>query len=812
MDDLDNADPSPASYASTPEGEPEPTILSGPPAETDATAATFTFTSDQAGATFECALDGATTFTPCPSPVTFTDVPYGAHELLVRAVSPLGTQVDLTPAEYAWASGDLTPPVVTILAGPAATTLDTTATFTFSADDPEAQFQCSLDGLPLAFCASPATYTGLLGGAHTFEVVATKPNLLVEGVPAVWEWTVQDLTPPETAIVSGPPALTALGAPAAFLFSSNKPDAGFECSLNGGPFTACAAPPENTTSFNAPAGPHTLLVRAVDPSLNADATPATYAWTVVAPPATTITGPASPSLSAEATFTFFDQAGSTYACSLDGAPFAPCASPHTLTGLPDGAHTFYAQATNALGAVETPPASYGWTIADMTAPETTLDLTPPATTTSTSATFAFSSNEPGATFECALDGAAFAPCAPPHTIAGLSIAPHSFAVRAVDAAGNADPTPASYAWTVEAPAPPNTLVGVTVTVQLPLPGGATTATVTFAAVTADGLTTLEALTTAPPLPDGYLQAGAVYYDLSTTAAYNGPVTVCLTYAPGSIAEPARLLHYTGGAWADVTTTHDPLAGLICGGPGSLSPFAIATATAAVVPETTITSGPPAFTASPSADFAFSSNDPAATFECALDDPLDWGSCPATTTFTGLTVGAHNLLVRARNAAGLADATPAGYAWTVTPTPDTFIDSAPAAATESTDATFTFSSDQPGVTFECAFIAPEGEALFLPCASPQTYAGLAFGEYTFLVRATDADGNADPTPAEHEWAIGDIPAPVTITSGPDASTESTSPTNLITAAMSAGGRRSDCNCRARRVSKASTQRALSSWRR
>jgi hypothetical protein len=104
VDEMGNADPTPDIYFWSTEGEPDTTILTGPAAEVDSTEATFTFSSDQADATFECALDGATVFTPCASPLTLTGVPYGEHELLVRAVSASGTELDLTPAEYSWVS------------------------------------------------------------------------------------------------------------------------------------------------------------------------------------------------------------------------------------------------------------------------------------------------------------------------------------------------------------------------------------------------------------------------------------------------------------------------------------------------------------------------------------------------------------------------------------------------------------------------------------------------------------------------------------------------------------------------------------
>ena len=47
------------------------------------------------------------------------------------------------------------------------------ATATFSADDPAARFQCSIDGAAFAGCSSPATFAGLAPGSHTIDVRAT---------------------------------------------------------------------------------------------------------------------------------------------------------------------------------------------------------------------------------------------------------------------------------------------------------------------------------------------------------------------------------------------------------------------------------------------------------------------------------------------------------------------------------------------------------------------------------------------------------------------------------------------------------------
>ena len=60
----------------------------------------------------------------------------------------------------------------------------------------------------------------------------------------------------------------------------------------------------------------------------------------------------------------------------------------------------------------------------------------------------FSSSEPGSKFECSLDGAMFAACAAPATYGELADGAHAFAVRAIDAAGNTDASPARASWVV----------------------------------------------------------------------------------------------------------------------------------------------------------------------------------------------------------------------------------------------------------------------------------------------------------------------------------------------------------------------------
>jgi DNA-binding beta-propeller fold protein YncE len=55
------------------------------------------------------------------------------------------------------------------------------------------------------------------------------------------------------------------------------------------------------------------------------------------------------------------------------------------------------------------------------------------------------------TFDCSLDGAAFAACTSPRLLSLLANGSHTFRVRAKDTAGNIDPTPATTTWTVAVP-------------------------------------------------------------------------------------------------------------------------------------------------------------------------------------------------------------------------------------------------------------------------------------------------------------------------------------------------------------------------
>ena len=85
---------------------------------------------------------------------------------------------------------------------------------------------------------------------------------------------------------------------------------------------------------------------------------------------------------------------------------------------------------------------------DTTPPQTKLLKGPPKKTTKTTAKFKFRSNEAGSSFQCKLDKGKFKKCRSPKTYKKLKPGRHVFKVRAIDKAGNVDPTPAKRKFTV----------------------------------------------------------------------------------------------------------------------------------------------------------------------------------------------------------------------------------------------------------------------------------------------------------------------------------------------------------------------------
>lgn len=370
---------------------------------------------------------------------------------------------------------DDTPPAMSSLTGPTSQ-VNGPATFTFSASaDPTFRlFECRLvtGGEALLrdwqTCSSgrqedPAPAGS--EGTYKFYVRAVDHSNNTSPSSAV-TWTADKLAP-ETTITAGPAGAVA-STSATFGFSGSTDVVGYTCTLDG--VAASCQSPKSYAGLGQ--GPHTFAVQALDDAGNRDGSPDTRTWTVDTVPAeTTITdGPAhgSTSPSQTATFSFSSPASDVgaYSCRLDDQAInTQCVSPMTYNGLGDGQHTFRVWARDQLGNTDTSPELRTWTV-DTTAPETTIASGPDEGSTSASqtASFSFTGTE-SATFECQLDGSVWADCVSPRSLSGLAEGEHTFAVRARDAVGNIDGSPATRTWTVDladpvaVPPPPTTTTG-----------------------------------------------------------------------------------------------------------------------------------------------------------------------------------------------------------------------------------------------------------------------------------------------------------------------------------------------------------------
>ncbi len=119
------------------------------------------------------------------------------------------------------------------------------------------------------------TTAALSDGSHTVRATATDTAGNTSADSNTNTFTV-DTTAPDTTIDTHPTDPSNDTTPT-FTFSSPDLTATFECSIDGGAFSACTSP--NTLAALAD-GPHTFAVRAIDLLGNVDPSPASYTWTI----------------------------------------------------------------------------------------------------------------------------------------------------------------------------------------------------------------------------------------------------------------------------------------------------------------------------------------------------------------------------------------------------------------------------------------------------------------------------------------------------------------------------------------------------
>ena len=338
------------------------------------------------------------------------------------------------------------------------------ATLTAQGIDPESgnrvkAISCTdSNGPNLIFNAGSIVNFAVAGnGIHNISCRATDVANNVTPAPGNAVTVKVDAAAPISVAGAGPSGATS-SASATFAFTASDAHSGLaggECRLDAGVFAACTSPASVSGLAD---GNHTYFTRARDNAGNLGAA-VSWSWRVdtTAPDTTVGGGPAALTTLQAGSFTLTGAdpggfGGVTLQCSLDGAAFAPCASPAAFAGLGEGQHVFVARAVDAVGNVDATPASFTWTI-DRTAPTARVVTGPAVRTIATTATFTFAADTPGAAahdrYECRIDGAPFVVCASPITFNGLAFGQeHTLDVRSIDTIGNAQSPATRYAWRI----------------------------------------------------------------------------------------------------------------------------------------------------------------------------------------------------------------------------------------------------------------------------------------------------------------------------------------------------------------------------
>jgi hypothetical protein len=339
---------------------------------------------------------------------------------------------------------------------------------------------------PAATANSGYTFTGWGGecsgtGSCSILMSANK------SVSASFADTTAPPAPNITAPSEGAPASTSGSASISFVRSDGggaTGTSGFHCKLDNSSYSGSATCTSPWSTGALATGTHTVYVWALDPAGNVSGS-ASRTFRVVNRPDTTIGGTPDEGALVNSTSTAFTYSGGTsYNCTLDGS-VVPCAN--LAPG--EGANTLEVSAGispfgDGITYTDTTPAVRHWTV-DSKPPDTSIDSGPPATTTDATAVIAFAGEdpEPGTAihYECRLDEGIYQPCTSPVTYS-VGSGTHTAFVRAIDAAGNVDPSPASRSWKVGSdsgsggsagPSGPTTVAppGTPAGTQGPLPGG-----------------------------------------------------------------------------------------------------------------------------------------------------------------------------------------------------------------------------------------------------------------------------------------------------------------------------------------------------
>ena len=526
-------------------------------------------------------------------------------------------------------------------------------------------------------------------------------------------------------------------------FHSTRADARFECLVDEGAWQACASPLGLTGLTDRV---HSATVRSVAPGgwVELVAATATRWRTEAAPPDTRITELPDPAAK-QPEIAFAADEASLFDCRLDGGDWAYCAEfgwgkasltgGFSFRGVADGPHVFEVRAIDESGRVEPEPARWVFTF-DRREPETRIQAGPVTDAQWEGPVFELSSDEQGVRYECRRGDGTYdewRPCASGQPVSGLG---HAVDIRAVDAVGNVDWSPAEWG---------NGSYGVDTNVS-----------------TADGLD--RAVVHIAPFDEGVTECS-----IDGEAFWRCPEDfIRFNNAPGAHQLRLRTVRFDG----------------VVSDAGGRA-FTIK---APVIPIPTIVNAPAAKTTSRSARVVWARSLPTGSFVCSVDGAAAQ-PCSSPLTLSGLDVGEHTVRIAGRGPNGEQEFSPDYYQatarWRVMvpgePAPkaassavaaDTgdaaraaeavppraLITALPRPWIATRDVELRFTADQAGSTFECLV----DRGAWAPCTSPVRLTGLSEGTHQLQVRAT-AGGVTGPADLEEFYV--DVTAPDTRISSP-----------------------------------------------
>ena len=383
----------------------------------------------------------------------------------------------------------------------------------------------------------------------------------------------------------------------------------------------------------------------------------------------------------------------------------------------------------------------------MTAPTVTLSSAPAGITNTISASFQFSGTDTGggvvASYQCAIDGGAYVSCTSPQSYSNLTAGTRTFAVRALDSAGNTS-VAATHTWTIDVTGPTTVI-----SASPPTTTYSSSANFSFSATDTGG---------------GSVASYECKLDSANYSACTSPRSYS-TLTNGVHQFYVRAIDSAGNVGNAVTRS-----------------WTIDTSSVLVA----IDSAPSAITNQTSATYTFSagSGAGAASFECKMDSAA-FAACTSPRTFTGLAAGSHTFSVRPVDSGG-APGTAVSETFQIDlSNPTVNIQSSPAALTSSTSASFSFDGADTGGGSVASYQCRIDLGAYSACSSPRSYTSLAAGAHTVDIRAIDTAGNTGSA-ASYTWNI-DLSGPVlTVSSAPASVTNLSNATFAFTATDSGGG--------------------------